>query len=77
MKKVCCQLSPFSHAQVRRDPYKNQVQTCLKNGNQVLIQKTSESGFSLNDKKGQILAEVGHEVQKHELQAEADKRSIQ
>ena len=23
MKKVCCQLSPFSHAQVRGDPYTN------------------------------------------------------
>ena len=77
MRKVCCQLSPFSHAQVRRDPYTNQVQICLKNGNQVATQITSESGFSLKDKKEQILAEVRSEIQKHEFQAESDKRSIQ
>ena len=50
MKKVCCQLSPFSHAQVRGDPYTNQVQICFKNGNQVATQKMSKSGFFLNDK---------------------------
>ena len=74
MKKVCCQLSPFSHAQVRGDPYTNQVQICLKNENQVATWKTSNSGFSL---KEQILAEVRSEIQKHELQAESDNRSIQ
>ena len=66
MKRVCCQLSPFSHAQVRGDPYTNQVQICLKNGNQAATWKTSE-----------ILAEVRSEIQKHELQAESDKRRIQ
>ena len=55
MKKVCCQLTPFSHAQVRGDPFSNQVQICLKNGNQVATQKTSESGFSLKDKKSKFL----------------------
>ena len=54
MKKVCCQLSPSSHAQVRGDPYTNQVQICLKNGNLVATQKTSESGFSLKDKKSKF-----------------------
>ena len=77
MKKVCCQLSPFSHAQVRGDPYTNQVQICLKNGNQVATWKTSESRFSLKDKKEQILAEVRTEIQKPEFQAESDRRSIQ
>ena len=77
MKKVCCQLSPFSHAQVRGDPYTNQVQISLKNGNQVATWKTCESGFSLKDKKEQILAEVRSEIQKHELQAESDERSRQ
>ena len=47
MKKVCCQLSPFSPVQVRGDPYTNLVQSCLKNGNEVAKWKTSESGFSL------------------------------
>ena len=54
MMKVCCQLSPSSHAQVRGDPYTNQVQICLKNGNPVATQKTSESGFSLKDKKSKF-----------------------
>ena len=54
-EKVCCQLSPFSHAQVRGDPKTNQVQICLKNGNQVATWKTSESGFSLKDKKSKFL----------------------
>ena len=45
----------FSPAQVRRDPCTNQVQICLKNGNQVATWKTSESGFSLKDKKSKFL----------------------
>ena len=76
MKKVCCQLSPFPHVQVRGDPCTNQVQICLKKGNQVATWKTSESGSSLKDKK-QFLAEVRSEIQKDELQAESDKQSIQ
>ena len=55
----------------------NKVQICLKNGNQVATWKTSESGFSLKDKKEQILAEVRSEIQKHEFQADSDRRSIQ
>ena len=61
----------------RRDPYTNQVQICHKNGNQVATWKTRESGFSLKDKKEQILAEVRTEIQKYEFQAESDRRSIQ
>ena len=68
----------FSHEQVRGDPCTNQVQICLKNGNQVATWKTSKSGFSLKEKKKeQILAEVRSEIQKHELEAESDRRSIQ
>ena len=77
MMKVCYQLSLFSHEQVRRNLCTNQVQICLKNGNQVATWKTSKSGFSLKDKKEQILAEVRSEIQKHELEAESDRRSIQ
>ena len=36
--------------------------------------ETQESGFFLKDK---ILADVGTEIQKHELQADFDRRSIQ
>ena len=50
-EEVCCQLSLFSHVQVRRDPCANPVQIILKDGNQVATWKTSESGFSLKDKK--------------------------
>ena len=55
MKKVCCQLSLFSHTQERRDPNTNLVRV---NENQVAKWKTKESGFSLKDKKEQILADV-------------------
>ena len=64
-----------THVQVRGDPYANLVRT--KNENQVAKWKTKESGFSLKDKKEQILAEVRSEIQKHELQADSDRRSIQ
>ena len=52
MKKVCCQLSPFSHTQERGDPYANLVR--VKNENQVAKWKTKESGFSLKDKKSKF-----------------------
>ena len=75
MKKFCCQLSPFSHVQVRGDP--KTILVRAKNGGRVATKKTSESGFFLKDKKEQILAEVRSEIQKHELQADSDRRSIQ
>ena len=75
MKKVCCQLSPFSHTQERGDPYTNLFR--VKNENQVAKWRTKESGFSLKDKKKQILAEVRTEIHKHEFQADSDRRSIQ
>ena len=46
-------------------------------GSQVATWKTSKSGFSLKDKKEQIPAEIRSEIQKHELQAESNRRSIQ
>ena len=49
MKKVCCQLSHFSHTQERGDPCTNLVR--VKNKNQVAKWKTKQSGFSLKDKK--------------------------
>ena len=55
MKKVCYQLSPFSHEQVRGNPCTNQVQTCLKKENQVTKWKTCKSGFSLKDTKSKFL----------------------
>ena len=75
MKKVCCQLSPFSHTLVREDPYTKSVR--VKNENHVAKWETKESGFSLKDKKEQILSDVRTEVQKHEFQADSERRSIQ
>ena len=75
MKKVCCQLSPVSHTQVWGDPNTNLVRA--KNENQLAKWKMEESGFSLKDKKQQILAEVRTEIQKPEFQADSDRKSIQ
>ena len=37
----------------------------------------SKSGFFWNDKKEQILADCRAEIQKHEFQADYDRRSVQ
>ena len=50
---------------------------CLNNGNQVATQKTREWGFPLKDKKSKFSLKVTSEIQKHELQADSDRRSIQ
>ena len=75
LKKVCCQLSPFSHTQVQGDPYTNLVSA--KNESQVAKWKTSEAGFSIKDQKERILSEVRTEIQEHEFHADSDRRSIQ
>ena len=56
--------------------WETRISSCQKNENQVAKWKTKESGFSLKEKK-QILAEVRTETQKHEFQADSDRRSIQ
>ena len=45
--------------------------------NQVATQEMSDSGFSLKDKKEQILADCRAEIHKHEFQADSNRRSIQ
>ena len=72
MKKVCCQLSPFSHTQERGDPYTNSVR----------VKKRKSSGEMENERirillERQILSDVRTEIQKHEFQADSDRRSIQ
>ena len=69
MKKVCCQLSPFSHPQERGDPYTSQVR--VKKESQVARWKTKESGFSLKDKKSKSSLKL------EKFQADSDKKSIQ
>ena len=77
MKKVCCQLSPcFTRTSTGRPVYEPSSD---------LSQERKSSRDSENERirlllerqKEQILAEVRSEIQKHELQAESDKRSIQ
>ena len=48
-----------------------------KKKSQVAKWKTKQSEFSLKDKKEQILADFGAEIQNHEFQADSDGRSIQ
>ena len=74
MKKVCCQLSPFSHTQERRDPCTNLVRA---DKNQVAKWKNETIRILLERQKEQILADFRAEIQKHEFQAESDRRSIQ
>ena len=74
MKKVCCQLNTFSHTQERRDPNTNLLR--VKNESQVAKWRTKESGFSLKDKKSKF-SDFRAEIQKHEFQADSDRRSIQ
>ena len=77
MKKVCCQLGPCSHVQVRGHSCTNQVQICLKKRKSSRDLENERIRILLERQKEQILAEVRSEIQKHELQAESDKRSIQ
>ena len=77
MKKVCCQLSPFSHAQVRGDQ-KNEPSSDLSQERKSSRDLENERTRILFERQTeQILAEVRSEIQKHELQAESGKRSIQ
>ena len=75
-EKSCCQLSPFSHAQVRGDPYTNQVQICLKKWHSSRDLKNERMRILFERQKEQILAELRSEIQKHELQADSDRRNI-
>ena len=79
MKKVCCQPSPFlCVTQERGDPCTNSVrQVRAAERNQVATHKTSESGFSLNDKKRKFLLIVEQRFTKHEFQADSDRTGIQ
>ena len=76
MKKVCCQLSPFSHAQVRRDLYTKQIQISQKRKSSRDLE-TEQIRILHERQKEQILADCGAEIHKHEFQADSDRRSIQ
>ena len=70
MKKVCCQLIPFSHTQERGDPCTNLVRV---NENQVAKWKNARIGILFERQKEEILSEVRTEIQKHD----SDRRSVQ
>ena len=73
MKKVCCRLSPFSHTQERGDPYTNSVRAI----NESQVAKWKRIRILFERQKEQILAEVRTQIEKHEFQADSDRRSIQ
>ena len=73
MKKVCWQLSSFSHTQVRGDPYTNLVRH--KNENLVATWKTKESGFPLKDKKSKF--SLKSDLRSRSSNFKSDRRSIQ
>ena len=75
MKKVCCWLSPLSLTQVRGDPYTNLVRVKKRKSSREM--ENERIRILLERQKEQILAEVRTEIQKHEFQADSDRRSIQ
>ena len=75
MKKVCCQLSPSSHTQGRRDPYTNKGSRQRRKSSREMEKERIRILFERQ--KEQILAEVRSEIQKHEFQAGSDRRSVQ
>ena len=75
MKKVCCQLSPFSaHASTARPVYEPSSSQKRKSGGDM---ENERIRILLERQKGQILAEVRTKIQKHEFQVDSDGRSIQ
>ena len=75
MKKVCCQLSPSSHTQERRDPYTNLVRVKKRKSSREM--ENERIRILLERQKEQILSEVRTEIQRHDFQADSDRRSIQ
>ena len=65
----------FAHVQVRRDPYIEPSSSQKRKSGRDM--ENERIRILLERQKEQILAEVRSEIQKHELQAESDKRSIQ
>ena len=77
MKKVCHQLSPFSHEQIRvKLVYEPSSKLSQKRKSSRDLEN-KQIRILVERKKEQILAEVKSEIQKHELQSESDRRSIQ
>ena len=77
MKKVCCQLSPFfTRTSTVRPVYEPRSDLSQKRKSSRDL-KNERIRILLERQKEKILAEVRSEIQKHELEGESDKRSIQ
>ena len=78
MTKVC---RPVSRRRLsvteRDDPLWNSLTHKFQTSEKIRATPLSKSGFFWNDKKEQILADCQAEIQKHEFQADQDRRSIQ
>ena len=77
MKKVCCQLSHFAHTQERGDVHELSSLSSCREKTQVAKWKTKQPGFSLKDKMSKFSLIFRAKIQKHEFQADSDRRSIQ
>ena len=77
MKKVCCQLHHFSHTQEREDPCTNSVHEVRAREKPSREMENENNQDSPWKTKEQILADFRAENQKHEFQADSDRRSIQ
>ena len=80
LKKVCCQVSRcLSVMSEQGDLFPTSLDHYFETSEktQVATQKMSESGFSLNDNKEPVLADFRAQIQKHEFQADYDRRTIQ
>ena len=75
MKKVCCQVSPF-FAPAREGRLVHELSSCQKRKSSREMEN-ERIRILLESRKEQILAEVRTEIQKHEFQADSDRRSIQ
>ena len=67
----------FSHEQVRGNQCTNQVQNLSRKRKSSLDLENKQIKILFGRHKEQILAESRSEIQKHEFQAESDRRSIQ
>ena len=73
MKKVCCQLSSFSHTRTERPVH--EPSSCKRKSSREM--ENERIRILLNRQEEQILSEVRTEMQKHEFPADSDRRSIQ
>ena len=75
MKKVCCQLSPFfAHTSTGRPVCELSSHQKRKSSREM---ENERIRILVEIRKEQILAEVRTVIQKHEFQADSDRRSIQ